>query len=62
MLLKKENKQLFINNYSIEKLSKRSVSSSNKKSLLRIPSSNKLPKDFFKLNESVPNLNKRYSQ
>jgi hypothetical protein len=46
MLLKKENKHLF---QSIDK-SKRPSSSLSKKALIKIPSTNKLPQDFFKPN------------
>ena len=60
MLLKKENKSIFINNNLIQKSIdnkpiKRSSSSSSKKSsaILLIPSSSKLPKHFFKPSENI---------
>lgn len=46
MLLKKENRHLF---QSADK-QKRPSSSVNKKSLIKIPSTTKLPQDFFKPN------------
>ncbi len=46
MLLKKENKNLY---HSIDE-PKRPTSSLSKKSLIKIPSTSKIPQDFFKPN------------
>lgn len=62
MLLKRENKKLF---ESAEK-PKRPSCSASKRSLIKIPSTSKLPQDFFKPNEvalkSLKTLNKKESK
>ncbi len=51
MLLKKENKFLFKTQQSVEKNDRRTSSSAAKRALIRISSSSRLPKDFFKPSE-----------
>ncbi len=52
MLLKKENKLLFQSNESIDK-HKRTSSSASKRSLIKMPSTSKLPHDFFSCNDPI---------
>lgn len=52
MLLKKENKLLIRFNDSLDK-HRRTSSSANKRSLIKIPSTSKLPQDFFGHNDLI---------